>query len=44
LDEVYRTKENCTRDVGGKAGTMAFADSVIEAMQAATPASAVSQA
>ena len=33
LDEVYRTKENCTRDVGGKAGTMAFADSVIEAMQ-----------
>jgi isocitrate dehydrogenase (NAD+) len=44
IDEVYRTKENCTRDVGGKAGTMAFANSVIEAMQAATPASAASQA
>src|ERR1700682_5035724 len=47
LDEVYRTKENCTRDVGGKAGTMAFADSVIEAMQSESepnPASTVSQA
>jgi len=47
LDEVYRTNENCTRDVGGKAGTMAFADSVIEAMQSEsdrTQASTVSQA
>jgi isocitrate dehydrogenase (NAD+) len=33
LNEVYRIKEKCTRDIGGKSGTTAFADSVIEAMQ-----------
>ena len=35
LDNVYRSPEKLTRDVGGKAGTMEFADSIIEAMQAA---------
>jgi isocitrate dehydrogenase (NAD+) len=34
LEKVYRHREKLTRDVGGKAGTSAFADSVIEAMQA----------
>src|SRR5262249_26647658 len=33
LDDVYRTKELLTRDVGGQAGTSQFADSVIAAMQ-----------
>jgi isocitrate dehydrogenase (NAD+) len=33
LNEVYRSKEKCTRDIGGQSGTTAFADSVIEAMQ-----------
>src|SRR5881398_630229 len=33
LEKVYRTKEKTTRDVGGKAGTSEFADSVIEAME-----------
>jgi isocitrate dehydrogenase (NAD+) len=33
LEEVYRTKEKLTRDVGGSSGTSKFADSVIEAMQ-----------
>jgi len=33
LEEVYRTKEKLTRDVGGSSGTARFADSVIEAMQ-----------
>jgi isocitrate dehydrogenase (NAD+) len=32
LEKVYRTRDKRTRDVGGKAGTMAFADSVIEEM------------
>jgi isocitrate dehydrogenase (NAD+) len=36
LDKVYRSPEKLTRDVGGKAGTMEFADSIIEAMQSAT--------
>ena len=34
LEKVYRQREKLTRDVGGKAGTSEFADSVIEAMQA----------
>jgi isocitrate dehydrogenase (NAD+) len=34
LDEVYSHGEKLTRDVGGKAGTSEFADSVIAAMQA----------
>ena len=29
LEKVYRTKDKTTRDVGGKAGTSEFADSVI---------------
>ena len=33
LEKVYRTRDKLTRDVGGKAGTQEFADSVIEAMQ-----------
>src|SRR5436853_3132783 len=33
LEKVYRTPEKLTRDVGGKAGTSEFADSVIEAME-----------
>jgi isocitrate dehydrogenase (NAD+) len=33
LEKVYRTREELTRDVGGKAGTSEFADSVIEAME-----------
>ncbi len=33
LEQVYRNKEKLTRDVGGKAGTTEFADSVIQAMQ-----------
>ena len=32
LEKVYRTREKLTRDVGGKAGTSEFADSIIEAM------------
>jgi isocitrate dehydrogenase (NAD+) len=36
LDKVYRSPEKLTRDVGGKAGTMEFADSIIEAMQSVT--------
>src|SRR5579862_1819905 len=33
LEKVYRTREKLTRDVGGKASTTQFADSIIEAMQ-----------
>jgi isocitrate dehydrogenase (NAD+) len=32
LEKVYRDRDKLTRDVGGKAGTSEFADSVIEAM------------
>jgi isocitrate/isopropylmalate dehydrogenase len=35
LEKVYRTREKLTRDVGGKAGTSEFADSIIEAMDTA---------
>src|SRR5437870_13096618 len=35
LDHVYRDRTKLTKDVGGKAGTSEFADSVIEAMQSA---------
>jgi isocitrate dehydrogenase (NAD+) len=35
LEKVYRSREKLTRDVGGKAGTSEFADSVIEAMESA---------
>src|SRR5258708_39536300 len=35
LENVYRTREKLTRDVGGKAGTSEFADAVIEAMEEA---------
>jgi isocitrate dehydrogenase (NAD+) len=33
LQTVYRTREKLTRDVGGKAGTSEFADSIIEVME-----------
>jgi isocitrate dehydrogenase (NAD+) len=33
LERVYRSRDKLTRDVGGKAGTSEFADSVIEQMQ-----------
>src|SRR5689334_3814823 len=33
LERVYRTKEKTTRDVGGKAGTAEFADSIIRVME-----------
>jgi isocitrate dehydrogenase (NAD+) len=33
LEKVYRTRDKLTRDVGGKAGTLEFADAVIEEMQ-----------
>jgi isocitrate dehydrogenase (NAD+) len=32
LEKVYRDRDKLTRDVGGKAGTSQFADSIIEAM------------
>ncbi len=38
LDKVYRDRDKLTRDVGGKAGTSEFADSVIEVMQSENPA------
>jgi isocitrate dehydrogenase (NAD+) len=34
LEKAYRTRDKLTRDVGGKAGTSEFADSVIEFMEA----------
>jgi isocitrate dehydrogenase (NAD+) len=40
LEKVYRTREKLTHDVGGKAGTSEFADSIIEAMES-TPAAVV---
>src|SRR6476660_6475743 len=36
LEKVYRTKEKTTRDVGGKAGTSEFADSIIQFMDSST--------
>src|SRR4029077_11877834 len=33
LEKVYRTRDKLTRDVGGKAGTSEFADSIIEVME-----------
>jgi isocitrate dehydrogenase (NAD+) len=33
LEIVYRTRDKLTRDVGGKAGTSEFADSIIAAME-----------
>jgi isocitrate dehydrogenase (NAD+) len=38
LENVYRTREKLTKDVGGQAGTSQFADSVIEEMQSFTAA------
>jgi isocitrate dehydrogenase (NAD+) len=37
LENVYRTREKLTRDVGGKAGTSEFADFIIEAMESGAP-------
>ena len=36
LEKVYRTKDKLTRDVGGKAGTSEFADSIIQYMESGT--------
>src|SRR5713101_1306513 len=36
LEKVYRTKDKTTRDVGGKAGTSEFADSIIQFMESST--------
>jgi isocitrate dehydrogenase (NAD+) len=41
LEMVYRSPEKLTHDVGGKAGTSEFADSIIEAMESAPAPSAV---
>ena len=35
LEKVYRTRDKLTRDVGGKAATSEFADSVIQYMESA---------
>jgi len=39
MEQVYRTRDKLTRDVGGKAGTSEFADAIIQQMEAARPAS-----
>src|ERR1700685_3622115 len=45
LENVYRTRDKLTRDVGGKAGTSEFADFIIEAMESgAQPAAESSHA
>src|SRR6266853_1145419 len=38
LEKVYRDRDKLTKDVGGKAGTSQFADSVIQAMESGTQA------
>jgi isocitrate dehydrogenase (NAD+) len=38
VENVYRTREKLTKDVGGQAGTSEFADSVIEEMQSSSAA------
>jgi isocitrate dehydrogenase (NAD+) len=43
LEKVYRTRDKLTRDVGGKAGTSEFADSIIEAIESEVVPSAVGQ-
>jgi isocitrate dehydrogenase (NAD+) len=40
LEMVYRTRDKLTRDVGGRAGTSEFADSIIAAMEPETVAAA----
>jgi len=40
LEKVYRHPEKLTKDIGGKAGTSQFADSVIEEMEKAKTAPA----
>jgi isocitrate dehydrogenase (NAD+) len=40
LEMVYRTRDKLTRDVGGKAGTSEFADSIIGVMERETVAAA----
>jgi isocitrate dehydrogenase (NAD+) len=39
LERVYRDRDKLTRDVGGKAGTSEFADSIVEAMETCAAAS-----
>jgi isocitrate dehydrogenase (NAD+) len=43
LENVYRTREKLTRDVGGKAGTSEFADFIIEAMESEAGAQPVAE-
>ncbi|PYX35328.1 MAG: NAD-dependent isocitrate dehydrogenase [Acidobacteria bacterium] len=43
LEKVYRTREKLTRDVGGKAGTSEFADSVIELMESGSSVESAAQ-
>src|ERR1700674_4384220 len=43
LENVYRTREKLTRDVGGKAGTSEFADFIIEAMESGAGAQPVAE-
>ena len=38
VENVYRTREKLTKDVGGQAGTSQFADSVSEEMRSASVA------
>ncbi len=39
MEQVYREGKVLTRDVGGKSGTKAFADAVLEAMDSPAAAS-----
>ncbi len=39
MEQVYRTRDKLTRDVGGKAGTSEFADAIIQQIEAARSAS-----
>jgi isocitrate dehydrogenase (NAD+) len=43
LENVYRTQDKLTRDVGGKAGTFEFADFIIEAMKSGAAGAQVAE-
>jgi isocitrate dehydrogenase (NAD+) len=43
LEKVYRDRDKLTRDVGGKAGTSEFADSIIAAMEAGSGAQSLAR-
>jgi len=44
LEKVYRDRDKLTRDVGGKAGTSEFADSIIAAMQSGSDVRSAAEA